>query len=1031
MPDDSQGIPRRQFLRMSGAAAAGLTMGRLPFAKYVPLQKTLPAWAESVQSPGARSVFFGKDLRFIGMPVGGICAGQVYLGGDGRLWLWDVFNEIKEGILPRRVPFRGETFGPGGGANYIDPPQQTHPFEQGFAISIGSEERRMDSSGWKDISFTGEYPLGMVRYRDPGSKIEVDLTAFSPFIPLDPDESGLPLTIMRFTVRNRSTESVKVSIAGWMENAPLKRIGTTAKAVGEQRVVRDNGFTSIEFAAKEPPSTGPVPRPDVLFEDFEKERYEGWTATGTAFGDGTRDRATLPAYVGNVGGEGQRVVNTHHTQQGEDVVQADSHVGRLTSDPFTIPRRFIEFYLGGGNHPGKTCVNLLVGGQVVRTVTGRNDNRMRLEHFEVADLEGQQARIEVVDEERGGWGQISIDHIVFTDAPRGAKLIDRPDYGEMALVLLGRTDKDWVNSGLEPSAVFTVSDPNNPPTAVLRDLTLAAGQEETVSFAVAWRFPNLILNGLGKVGHFYAVRFATVGEVVRHLAENYDRLYKSTRKWHDAWYGSTLPHWLLERTMANAATLATMTCVRFSNGRFYGWEGIGCCDGTCGHVWQYAQSVGRLFPSLERSVREMVDYGVAFHEDTGLIDFRGEYGFGFAADAQAGYVLRTLREHQTSPDDGFLKRVYPRAKKALEYLIHQDTDEDGVLEGRQHNTLDVDLYGPSSWLTSLYLAALRAGEEMAKETGDTAFAQRCRTIFDRGAGRFDEVFWDGDYYVQRLNVAEHPEALRYGTGCEADQLMGQGWAWQLGLGRIVGAVKSRQALASLYRNNFLTDVGTYRDDHKAGRWYAMPGEPGLLMCTFPKGNRAEILGEKPTWASMYFNECWTGAEYEAAGHMVAEGLVKEGLTVARAVHERHHPSKRNPYNEVECSDHYARCMSVHGLYLTVCGFEYHGPKGRLGFAPRVAAEDFKAAFTAAEGWGSFSQTIQSGSYRAKVRIEHGRLKLRQLSLQVPEARGTKPSVQMAGKAVQARTERTGDRLTLSFPTQLFLKEGDELVVELS
>ncbi|HWF48527.1 MAG TPA: hypothetical protein VG168_16075, partial [Bryobacteraceae bacterium] len=142
--------------------------------------------------------------------------------------------------------------------------------------------------------------------------------------------------------------------------------------------------------------------------------------------------------------------------------------------------------------------------------------------------------------------------------------------------------------------------------------------------------------------------------------EHFDRLQTETRLWRDTWYGGSLPNWFLERTLANVSILATTTCYRFGTGRFYGWEGVGCCAGTCTHVWSYAQAAARLFPELERTTREMVDYGISFQTQTGQIDYRGEASRKEATDGQAGTILRTFREHQMCADDRFLKRVWPR-----------------------------------------------------------------------------------------------------------------------------------------------------------------------------------------------------------------------------------------------------------------------------------------------------------------------------------------------------------------------------------
>lgn len=422
---------------------------------------------------------------------------------------------------------------------------------------------------------------------------------------------------------------------------------------------------------------------------------------------------------------------------------------------------------------------------------------------------------------------------------------------------------------------------------------------------------------------------------------------------------------------------------------------------------------------------------VGFLEESGIVNFRGEYGHGYAADSQAGYVLRTYREHMMCADDRFLKRVYKPIKKVLEFLIREDKDGNGVLEGRQHNTLDVDLYGPSSWLTSMYLAALRAGEEMATEMGDDEFAETCRNIFKKGVAGFDKLFFNGEYYIHVLEKTSHLDAMRIGNGCHVDQLLGQWWAHQLGLGRIAPEKASRTAMKSLFNYNFIPDVGPFREEQKPGRWYAVPGETGLVTTAFPFKDKDSILGPTPTWASMYFNECWTGVEYSAAAEMIYEGLVEEGLRVVKAVVDRHAPEKRNPYNEVECSDHYARGMSVYSTYLALCGYYYHGPKGVLGFAPKMTPEKFKAAFTAAEGWGSFEQKVSAKSLDARVSILWGQLMLSEFRLDPGKHSRTRVEATVAGKPVEASIEPKGGSIAVRFTKPITIRTNEVLTIRLS
>lgn len=881
-------LTRRNLLRLTTLSATGSLLGRFQpamagpfegadFTKLVPADKKLTAaWMSALTERGEAEWFSSEDLKHIGMPMGGICCGQVYLSGDGRLWHWDIFN--------LDVAPKNRTAGP----HYAKPMPVASAVDLGFSIRVrnGGESavRRLDGTGFPQVRFRGAYPIGFVDFRDEAFPVKVSLEAFSPFSPLDVDGSSLPLTVMRYTVRNSSQGSVEVSLAGALTNPVLLHSGNTGGPEFVNRIVKRNGAT-----------------------------------------------------------------NLHCT----------------------------------------------------------------------------------------------VNHTVFSDQPAAppASLDERPDMGDMTLAIL----EDGAGVFTSPrSADFSGdaesthrSTTERPKGTVGKSLTLAPGEETTVSFAVAWRFPNHSptdiqrRNDKAGTGHHYAERFPTSLAVIDHHAPHHAEAHARTRLWHDTWYDSSLPYWLLDRTFLNISTLATSTCVRFANGRFWGWEGVACCGGTCNHVWHYAQSVGRVFPELERLTREHVDYGIAFKPD-GMILYRGDYsshGAHEAIDGQAGTILRVYREHMMSPDDAFLRRIWPKVKSSIEFLIRQDADGNGVLEGRQYNTLDAAWHGPVSWITSLYLASLRAGAAMAREMGDETFAGECDGLAERGGKWVAENLFDGEYFYQKRDPA-HPGAFGSGIGCHIDQVFGQGWAHQLGLRRILPADKTRSALKALWRYNFSPDVGLYRKEYKTGRWYAMPGEAGLIMCTFPKGGEKEARGGKPGHGfAGYFNECMNGFEYQAAWHMIAEGLVQEGLAVTRAIHDRYHPSRRNPYNEIECGDHYARSMASHGVFVSLCGFECHGPQQHLGFAPRITPEDFRAPFIAAEGWGTFAQRITDDGHTAKIAVRHGRVMLRSLSLE--SGSGNAVSVQLGAERLRATLQRNGNRVLIILEAPTEVAAGGQLEITLT
>ena len=1011
---------RRDFFKVAGVGSLALLGAKLPvmagpfeaadFDKLVPADKKLdPAWVKSLFERGSPTVYRGADLKYIGMPVGGICAGQLYLGGDGKLWCWDIFNQ---------------TIGTGDG-HYAKPPEAVSPIEQSFALKIADKVIPLDKTGFSDVSFLGQYPVGTVTYKDAAVPVEVKLEAFSPFIPLNTDDSSLPATVMRFTVRNTSGAVVEGALTGALENAVCLQ-HREAAALRRNRSVAGTGFTFLECSAEKTGAVAAQPQPDILFEDWHKATYDGWTAEGTAFGAGPVKKSAIPAYQGDVGGDTEYLVNSHAAASGKDVGNRDDAKGKLVSRAFAIERDHIRFWIGGGHYKGATCLNLIVDGKVVRTATGKDNNRMALQSFNVRDLKGKQAVIEIVDAQAGAWGNVGVGRIVFTDREFvEGPFEELPDYGTMGLALLGAPAEVSSGEKAVPLTEKLVGE-------IGRKLRLDAGQSATVTFLVTWFFPNLNhLPDIPVQGRYYASRFDSALSVARYVATNVDRLVAQTLLWRDTWYDSTLPYWFLDRTFLNTSILASSTCYRFEDGRFWAWEGVGCCAGTCAHVWHYAQAMGRQFPELERILRERIDYGLALMP-SGAIRFRGENNGGPAIDAQAGAILRSLREHQMSADDTFLRRVWPGAKRATLWLIAQDGNGDGILEGAQHNTLDTDWYGPVAWLSGLYLAALQAAAAMADEMKDRAFAQKCRDILQRGQAKIVADLFDGEYFYNKVDP-RHLDTVNSGTGCEIDQVMGQSWAFQVGLPRVMPEKETRAALKSLWRYNFSPDVGPYREINKPGRWYAVAGEAGLLMCTFPRKDwdyeKAKGGAGKGAWAAMYFNECMNGFEHQVSGHMIWEGLVQEGLAVERAVHDRYHSSKRNPWNEVECGDHYARSMASYGVFLAACGFEYNGPKGQIGFATRLTPENFKAPFTAAEGWGTYSQRSEGGGQRSEIAVRWGQLKIRTLALAVTKA-PVAVAVKLGDKVVGASVAYQDGKAMITIPGGITLTAGQALVISL-
>jgi len=1022
---------RREFLKLAAASTASLISRGSEGAEtssaevapdhFVPIDKKLdPTWLRSLTAKGESTWYEGGDLDTIAMPIGGICAGQVYLAGDGRLMHWDIFNK-------RNFTGYGHTC-------YDAGQKPVARLKQGFAVKIESGDdtfiRSLDHSGFPAVRFCGEYPIGTVDYADDKLPVAITLEAFSPFIPLNTNDSALPATLMQFRLKNTSNAPATVTLAGWLENAVCDDSAAEMLGTRVNRIVKRNGMMMIAGSAK-PVEAPQEKRPPIVFEDFEHEGYAPWTVEGEAFGDGPA-HGTLANQQDVSGFAGKGFVNTY---LGGD----DRLTGKLTSPAFKVERNYISFLIGGGELQEKTCINLLIDDKVALTAVGKKEEKLIWHNWNVAGLIGKEARIEIVDQETGPWGHINIDRIEFRDVPRSpgsGTLQSQPDFGTMGLALIDAEGETFATASLPAAALHDMPEPlfadDLPITpdadaafgrtlcgALAKQCKLAPGEEARVTFVAAWCFPNR-----PQRGNRYAEHFNDATEVASYVAENLDRLAELTRLWHDTWYDSTLPHWLLDRLFSTVSTLATSTCQWWANGRFWAWEGVGCCHGTCAHVWNYEHAMARLFPELERSCREMQDFGTGFVEETGMVSFRGEGWGKWAADSQAGTVLKAYREHQVSADRKFLERNWKKIRKTLEFLIGEDANDDGLIEGRQHNTYDIDFYGANTMAGSLYLAALLAAEQMAVEIGDTRFAATCRRLFDSGSRLSIEQLFNGEYFIQQVDLQEHPKA-QYGEGCLADQLFGQGWAHQVGLGYVFPEDIVKKTLAAIWKYNWAPDVARQNAAHKPERWFARAGEAGLFTCTWPKTKHLPA-------GVRYKNEVWTGIEYQVAGNMAFDGMVTEALAICRAIDQRYHPSKRNPFNEVECGDHYARAMASYGVFIGLCGFQCHGPKGHVGFSPRITPRRFRAAFTTAEAWGTLSQEQTEHGQADRFEVKWGRLTAKTLSFDLPDGvKLQETSVVVAGAPCRAAAKQDGRRVTITLDDDATIGVGQEIAVEMT
>ncbi|MEE2939003.1 MAG: GH116 family glycosyl hydrolase, partial [Planctomycetota bacterium] len=903
--------------------------------------------------------------------------------------------------------------------------------------------------GFPNMTMRPQYPIAEFDYRAQDELgLKVKMEAFSPFVPLREHLSTLPLSFFRFTVSSPhdAEETVDCTIAATLRNpigagatAPIVHAHHHPNFGGNCNLAERHPEGLVLSMSREPAEDGEAElRPPRPLAGFEEGSFADWTPEGGAFDVVTAAREQERA--------ARRGVFFANSRKSRGVWSR----GRLRSPPFTIDRRFLNFYAAGPLERERGAVRLWIDGLMVHSVAPGDRREARPFSFDLADAQGREATIELLDEaDQNPFSTLRAGGFELSDQRLG----EAPPEGTMALAvvdeigLVPRYDADWdaespsppgfVERGQlldhdqeQPSERFC-----SPRGSVSGTVRLHPGEREHITFVLAWHFPQHRRYDTGEeVGRDYARRFADAGEVARYAVQEADALIRPTRLFAQQYYGSgSLPHWLRERIAAPLSTLATGTYELWGDGRPWAFEGVGCCHGTCTHVWNYAQGPARLFPAHERAMRELQDLGEGYDPETGRVAMRG--GTRVATDGQLGTVLKVYREHLMSADGAFLERVWPRARKALQFVLAQDEQADGVLRGEQHCTYDKKLVGPNPFVGLLYLAALRAGEEMAKLRADPAFAAECRRRFELGRVWVAKHLFEHDYFVQRVDPAlEH----QVGVGCLSDQLFGESWARQLGLGPLLDPAQVRTALRAIMEHNWSDHPRERHAEFPPFRDFTASKGGGLVLCSWPHGGRHED-------PILYQNEVWTGVEYQLASHLIAEGMLGEGLKILRGIHERYDGHELDPFDEQECGDHYARALASWGNLVSLCGFFHDGPAGRIAFAPKWSPEVFHSFFCASEGWGTYAQGLFQDDrlFFAFFEVHVGRLRLQEWGVRLPSGVDeipeqvivrrdlrSNPDLQSGQTLDASRLRREGEQLWISLDPGLVIEEGENVCVSL-
>jgi uncharacterized protein (DUF608 family) len=814
------------------------------------------------------------------MPLGGIGAGSICLNGYGGLQDFAIHERPATTALPSMWSSNSNQAafavlhikGSPSVTKLVEGPFPPFKiFDQGLQ---GQGLRRGGHEGFPRFQkcvFKGEYPFGEARLTDSSVPLEVKLTGWNPFIPLDDKNSGIPCVILEYTLRNTSHQPVEYEFSYHLSHLAA---GCKPDDAGSANTV--------------------IPGKGVFLHNDEEANAEGFGSASLT-----------------VVGEKPRI-------KGMWLRSPEWTYGSLTAL----------------------------------------------------------------------WREVSTGTFTANEGSNGVDVIGR-------------------NGG-----------------SLLLEGKLAPGEFRTYPIVITWHFPNCYVQAGGKPASdvkgeagcrsrgagvpplwrpYYASVWKDAREVAHFVEQNYSSLRERTVKFKEAVFASTLPAYVIDAVSANLAILKAPTVLREENGNLWGWEGCfpdnGCCEGSCTHVWNYAQAFPHLYPQLERTLRSLEL--IRSMDERGHVNFRGaipdgpvDHGWHAASDGQLGGIMKLYRDWQISGDTEWLREMYPLAKRSLDYCIGAwDPDHRGGLFEPHHNTYDIEFWGPDGMCTSIYLGALSAMKQMAKALGEVSDAGLYGELTEKSARLMDEQLFNGEYYQQKVEYeglrdtsfaksvahvdgtsSELQQLLKregpryqYGGGCLSDGVIGAWMARTYGIETPLARKNVRSSLQAIFKNNFKTDLSEHACAQRPG--YAMGREPGLLLCSWPRG-------DKPTLPFIYSDEVWTGIEYQVASHLIQEGFVEEGLTIVKAVRSRYDGKTRNPWGEYECGNWYARAMSSYSLLGALAGFRYSAVERTLWFGPQLNVRPFKCFFSTASGFGTIGLDGQSVS----VEMIEGELPIEKLAL---------------------------------------------------
>ncbi|MGL4943407.1 MAG: GH116 family glycosyl hydrolase [Thermoguttaceae bacterium] len=950
------------------------------------------------------------NLNRVAFPIGGVGSGMYCLEGTGAISHMSVHHRME--FFHEPVAFAAISVKEGNDSNVVNnvarvvegPVPDWKYFGRPNAGN-GAPGTTYGLPRFTDCTFDSAFPFATISLKDDALPITATITGFSPFVAGDADASSLPAGSLDYTFTNTSTKPVEAVFSfharNFMGGDKIEAISGGFKVVGPggafaiiAQEVSENNKNSANVAVDHcwyrggwwdaltivwnnivtakvitnPPVAGNaagaslyVPLKLAAGESKTVRLLTCWyvpesniaigksAESGPAFREVPSRGAT--AGQNKVSGfRGRGLVNTYDPA-------GDDQQGSLVSPEFTVEHDWLYFLVGGGQ-THDVGVALVVDGKRKQVARGNDSETLNGTSFDLRQFAGKKATVEIFDHATGPWGHINADHFFLSNQGDPQKAADDAD-AKILADFEGDNYGDWKFVAAPKSTAEETDEACCPP---------GASCEPAPKNYTPW----------------YSRRFKNVEEVVENFTSNYDTLRKRSTAFQKAMSDSTLPPEVMEAVEANLTILKSPTLLRQHDGRIWAWEGnsdeSGCCAGSCTHVWNYAQAMCHVFPSLERSLRQTEFFDATLRD--GRQAFRANLpvtpgGVAWdASDGQLGGIMKAHREWRISGDAEWLKAYWPHIKRSLEFCIKEwDPNETGLLEKSHHNTYDINYLGPEGHCGSFYLGALAAAAKMGRAVGDNDVS-RYEAILAKGRTRMEKELFNGEYFIQTVpkpgkegnpnGQSEYYKAVareidaqgpkyQYGTGCLSDGVLGLWMAKVCGIDDdLVDPEMVKSHLVAIHKYNLKHDLSAHANPQRPS--YALGNDGGLLLCTWPRG-------DKPLLPFVYSDEVWTGIEYQVASHLMLVGEVEKGLDIVRVCRDRHSGVRRNPFNEYECGHWYARAMSSFALLQGMTGVRYDAVTRTLYVSPRI--DSFRVPLFTETGIGVV--TFQDGKATLDVR----------------------------------------------------------------